>query len=274
MFICGGCTNSPTDTSVSDESHEKVAYTISVSTEGGVPLSGIRIYAYKDKEQTDLAWAGVSEKDGTFKFYDNANNSYTVVLQDVPNGYVNEESYTVENTSTEITLKSQLIDINDGESFVPKLGHVFLDLEITDIDGNTHKISEFLKTKRAVVLNFWFIGCGPCRNEFPYMQESYLQYKDQLEILAINPLDGTDAKVQSYANELGLTFPMAAIGPSIAQLLSISAYPTTIVIDKYGTMAFCHVGSITQTEEFNKLFGFFCDDNYKQTTILNISDIK
>ncbi|MBR4951074.1 MAG: redoxin domain-containing protein [Clostridia bacterium] len=274
MLICGGCSNGPADTTVSDLSQEKVVYTLSVTTEGGMPLSGVRVYVYNDKEQTDLAWAGVSEKDGSFKFSDYANNSYTVVLQDVPVGYISEESYTVDNTSAELKLKAQLVDIKDADSYVLKLGGPFYNLEFTDVNGNTYKISELLKTKRAVVLNFWFIGCGPCRNEFPYMQESYLQYKDKIEILAVNPTDGTNATVSAYANELGLTFPMVSSDSSVARLLNITAFPTTIVIDKYGTMAYCHVGSITNTSEFNKLFGFFCDDNYKQTTILNISDIK
>ena len=63
MLICGGCSNGPADTTVSDLSQEKVVYTLSLTTEGGMPLSGVRVYVYNDKEQTDIA-AKVAEKSG------------------------------------------------------------------------------------------------------------------------------------------------------------------------------------------------------------------
>ena len=168
----------------------------------------------------------------------------------------------------------QLLAEDELEGVTFERGDVFADMTVTTPDGTTYKISEILKEKKAVVLNFWYINCGPCQMEFPYMQEAYENYKDDLEILAVNPYDGTDETVAEFQKKFELTFPMAVVGEEWAQYMELRAYPTTVVIDRYGIISYVHTGMITETEEFNKLFGFFTAEDYEQTVIRNISDIE
>jgi len=168
----------------------------------------------------------------------------------------------------------QLLSEEELEGVTFKRGDVFADMSVTTPDGTTYKISELLKEKKAVVLNFWYINCGPCQMEFPYMQDAYETYKDDLEILAVNPYDGTDETVADFQKKFELTFPMAVIDEEWAQHLELQAYPTTVVIDRYGIVSFKHTGMITEVEEFNKLFEFFTADDYEQTVIRKISDIE
>lgn len=170
----------------------------------------------------------------------------------------------------EVELLSE--DELDGVTF--KRGDVFADMTVTTPDGTTYKISEILKEKKAVVLNFWYINCGPCQMEFPYMQDAYEAYKEDLEILALNPYDGTDETVAEFQKKYELTFPMAVADEEWAVRMGLQAYPTTVVIDRYGIVSFVHVGMITEVEEFNKLFGFFTADDYEQTVIRKLSDIE
>ena len=177
-----------------------------------------------------------------------------------------------ENTEKESELELVPEDELEGKTF--ERGDVFADMTVATPDGTTYKISEILKEKKAVVLNFWYINCGPCQMEFPYMQEAYENYQDKLEILAVNPYDGTDETVAEFQKKYELTFPMAAVDEAWAQYMELQAYPTTVVIDRYGIISYVHVGMITETEEFNKLFEFFTADDYEQTIIRNISDIE
>ena len=170
--------------------------------------------------------------------------------------------------------KVDLIPEDQLEDVTFKRGDQIADMTVTTPDGTVYKISEILEEKKAVVINFWFINCGPCQMEFPYMQEAYETYKDDIEILAINPEDGTDEKVADYQKKNELTFPMAVIGRDWATRLGVQAYPTTVIIDRYGIISFVHTGMITNVEEFNKLFEFFTADDYEQTVIRNISDIE
>ena len=175
---------------------------------------------------------------------------------------------------TEIESELELVPEDELEGKTFKRGDVFADMSVITPDGSTYKISEILKKKKAVVLNFWYLNCGPCQMEFPYMQDAYETYQDKLEILAVNPYDGTDTTVAEFQKKFELTFPMAAIDEEWAQYMELQAYPTTVVIDRYGIVSFVHVGMITEVEEFNKLFEFFTADDYEQTIIRNISDIE
>lgn len=170
--------------------------------------------------------------------------------------------------------KSELLSEDELDGVTFKRGDVFADMSVTTPDGTTYKISELLKEKKAVVINFWYLNCGPCKTEFPYMQEAYEKYKDDIEILALNPYDGTDETVKEFQQQTGLTFPMAVCDAKWEQYMGLTAYPTTVVIDRYGIVSFKHTGMITETEEFNKLFEFFTADDYEQTVIRNISDIE
>ena len=175
---------------------------------------------------------------------------------------------------TEQESELQLLSENELEGVTFKRGDVFADMSVTTPEGKTYKISEILKEKKAVVLNFWYINCGPCQMEFPYMQDAYENYKDAIEIIAVNPYDGTDETVAEFQKKFELTFPMAVCDEEWAQRMELQAYPTTIVIDRYGIVSFKHTGMITDVKEFNKLFHFFTAEDYEQTVIRNISDIE
>lgn len=263
----------PTLIGSGEEQSAPVRYTVEVKTEGGMPLSEIMVYVYKDLEQKALVWASETDSDGRISFEAVRSDSYTAVLQDVPVGYKTEESYLLTADHTEINPEIVLPDSNSLADAVFGLGDVFCDLTVTAADGEKYSISGLLEEKKAVVLNFWFINCGPCRMEFPYLQKAYEEYKDDIEVIALNPVDGTDDNIASFARDLGLTFPMAVLDAEWESRMKLTAYPTTVIIDRYGTIGMIHKGSITETETFKKIFEYFISDEYKQTTVRNIEDI-
>lgn len=171
-------------------------------------------------------------------------------------------------------VKTQLVkDDVLGESYY-KLGDYVGDYTVTDVNDNTYTFSQLLAEKKAIVLNFWFINCGPCQMEFPYLQKAYDQYKDDIAVIAINPIDAKEKDIQKYASNNSLSLPMVKGDNAWVNALSLRGFPTTVVIDCYGRVAFYHTGSITEDGVFEKLFSFFVDDSYEKATINNIEDIK
>ena len=71
-------------------------------------------------------------------------------------------------------------------SHVQQVGEEFVDAELFDMQGNTHRLSEAFTEGRYVLLDFWSLGCGPCRMAEPEMREVYERMKDRLEIIGIN----------------------------------------------------------------------------------------
>lgn len=155
-----------------------------------------------------------------------------------------------------------------------QLGDYMGNYTVTDIKGNTYTFSEILKEKKAIVLNFWFINCGPCQMEFPYLQNAYMSYSDDIEVIAINPIDKKTSSIEKYAKQNELSIPMVLGEEAWVTAFGLQGYPTTVVIDRYGSVAFMHTGAVTQDGIFEKIFEYFTADGYKQSTIKNINDIK
>ena len=247
-------------------------FTVCVKSEGGAVLSGVDVFVYTDETKSDLVWAGHTDDDGKTSFSGEKGASYTAFLENVPAGYKTKKSYAVSHENEEIRLSTSLFS-PDEKNDVIELGGVFCDFTVTSADGTEYTLSELLKTKKAVVLNFWFHNCGPCRMEFPHLEEAYAKYSDVLEVIAINPMDGTNASVLEYADELGLSFPVAVGDGYWVEAMGTRGYPTTVVIDRYGTVGFVHSSAFSSADEIEKLFGFFTAEDYTQTTIRNLSDI-
>lgn len=55
------------------------------------------------------------------------------------------------------------------------LGGPMPDFTVSTLDGGTFTLSDALKEKDAVLVNFWATWCGPCAFEFPYLEEAYEQ---------------------------------------------------------------------------------------------------
>lgn len=249
-------------------------YTITLTSEGGMPLENSVIRIYAEGAADDLVWAGSTDSNGRVSYKALSGKSYIAYLSDIPEGYKTAESYKFTETDTAIALSTELRDAKDLSSLSFELGDVAGDFEVCSSDGKKLVISELLTEKKAVVLNFWYLGCDPCRMEFPFLEQAYSEFSDDLEVIAINPYDGTDESVAEFAKEYKLTFPMVAGDVNWQSCMQLTSYPTTVIIDRYGTIAMMHKGSITEKETFTDIFEYFCSDEYKQTSIRNIEDIK
>jgi peroxiredoxin len=70
-------------------------------------------------------------------------------------------------------------------------------------------LASTLEGRKAVLLNFWFAACAPCRKEFPHLEKIYKRFKPQgLEVIAINATDNS-AVMQKFRREMKLSFPFA-----------------------------------------------------------------
>lgn len=248
-------------------------YTVQVCSEGGKALEKVAVYVYKDETLADLVAVEKTDAEGNASFQAPTLDTYAVVLQDVPSGYLVELSYPITGETTQIRLAVELVE-GDLSAVTYWLGDVMQDFTFTATDGNEYKLSELLQTKKAVVLNFWYINCNPCRAEFPYLQEAYAQYSDDIELLAMNPQDKDNTAIAEFATDLGLTFPVGAADPEWATAMQILGYPTTVVIDRYGSIALIHESGFKDAQIVGDIFEYFTADDYEQTTVKDIEQLR
>ena len=250
-----------------EQSADPVAYTLTVQTEGGMPLADVRVDVFRADDLSDRVWAGMTDADGVVTFK-TAQTALVAKVSELADCYKPQDTYTVDAAEMTIAIPMTLYT-GDDASRTFGLGDAMMDFTL----GSAYGLSDLLETKKAVVLNFWFEGCGPCRAEFPYLQKAYDKYAEKLEVLAINPYDGTDDSVAAYAQALDLTFPMIKGDMAWNAAMNLTAFPTTVVIDRYGMIAFIHKGAITEEGVFEAIFAYFTSDDYVQGTVRNLSDL-
>ncbi len=86
---------------------------------------------------------------------------------------------------------------------------------------------------KVVVLNFWFIGCAPCRVEIPGLNELASEFagKDVVFVgLATDPADD----LKRFLKTSPFKYQIVADSLKIASQYDVSGYPVHIVIDRQG----------------------------------------
>ena len=154
----------------------------------------------------------------------------------------------------------------EGEAVSYQMGDKIQDFTVTTFDGKTVTLSEVLKEKDMVLINIWATWCGPCGAEFPFLQQAYEQYQDRVEVIALScePED-TDDVLAQYAAEKGMTFPVAKDTPDLASAFGVDSIPTSIVVDRFGTICFLEAGSQSDADSFINLFELFLGDDYTES---------
>ena len=268
-------TSSDTGTGDTNKPDGTVDYTVQIKTVGGMAVSGVTL---KVTENGNIKDFGNTDKNGMITFTLPKSNNYIVSVHESPKGYSFQESYPLLLAGTTITTKTSVVENPDNElpSDPYKLGDVMYDFEVTTIEGKKIKLSEVLKTKKMVLLNFFYTECGPCATEFPFMTSAYEEYKDDIEIIAINPHPGskeTLENVKLYAATMELNFPVVKESYSWAAAFNVNNYPTNLIVDRDGMIVFREEGALTSQTIFNLLFDFFIADDYVQQIVTDMNQI-
>ena len=135
---------------------------------------------------------------------------------------------------------------NDPNSISVKPGTTAPDFTL--VDAHTDQpvsLSNF--AGRPVILNFWSTWCGPCKIEMPHLQNAHNNYHSSgITILAINSGEGPNTVID-FASKLNLTFPILLDNMgTVQQLYKIRGFPSTVFIYKDGTVAYNHVGMLSE----------------------------
>lgn len=296
----GSCNASPDDPGTSSNSSSSASsssssgdgeeeilnymYLVKVQTVDGYGLSGVKVHLYDgDTEVTSLN----TNSAGEAKFQENILpqlGTYTVKLTDLPVGYKLQDESAVYQTAPIKGMKvaiplmpTGVIKENAPKGKKYKLGDVMYDFSLTLSDGTTTTLSKILEEKDMVFLNFWALRCAPCKQEFPYMNMTYiswyneeenLKYSDKIAILAINNED-SQSNIDAYKNgDAALQFEMLndyTSNANVSQYFNLNAIPVSALIDRYGVVASLHTGSLSNVSQFKALFNPYIGEDYTPT---------
>lgn len=120
------------------------------------------------------------------------------------------------------------------------------------IDGGTDAFEAELDRLRGfpVVVNKWASWCGPCRFEFPFLQELAAERGTEIAFLGIDSKDGDDA-ARTFLGQFPVPYPsFADPDHEIGDLLSgAREFPVTGFYDSDGELVFVHRGVYASKED-------------------------
>jgi thiol-disulfide isomerase/thioredoxin len=118
------------------------------------------------------------------------------------------------------------------------------DFQLETLDGKSIKLADL--RGHPVLINFWATWCGPCQQEMPLIEQYYQKYQPDLVVLAVNS-DEPKTDVQAFVTNLKLTFTVLLDpGYKVEDLYRVRAYPTTIFVDKSGTIRYQQIGVLSE----------------------------
>lgn len=102
-------------------------------------------------------------------------------------------------------------------------------------EGGTLRLSE--KKGKVLVLNFWATWCGPCREMEPLFEQVMRKYEGtEVTFLAVSG-DEDETRVLPYM-EREKVKATVAFDDGLAAFLGVQAYPTVIILDREGKVAY------------------------------------
>ncbi|MGB3466572.1 MAG: TlpA disulfide reductase family protein [Cyclobacteriaceae bacterium] len=119
------------------------------------------------------------------------------------------------------------------------VGNMMPDIAVTDMDGNKVQLDDY--RGKVVALNFWFIACKPCIMEMPELNKFVSKYKDEEVVFLAVTFDKSE-DVKKFLKKKKFTYTIAPGEFSAISGLGIQTFPTNIIVDKEGKIAFYHKG--------------------------------
>lgn len=87
---------------------------------------------------------------------------------------------------------------------------------------------------RITVVDFWFIGCPPCRAERPQLNDIVAEFGDRVRFVGF-ALDRPDA-LKAYQAATPLNYEIVPESEAIARAFGVLAYPSHMIIDRSGNI--------------------------------------
>lgn len=253
---------------------EKINYKVTITDPCGDRYNGsatIEVYSGgAPVSRTQMSAGGVTEVSL------DANN-YKVKLTDLSEGYFtlkNEYDVFGYDPNLTICLGAAVIEENNIDARY-ELGSIIHNYEFSYFDPNgeskTSSFKSILEDKRGILLNFYFTGCSPCRNEMPALVSASNTNIDDVQVLMINYRNygDTDTAIKSFQSSMAANSPLWFVNVSSSTTIFncfsklATAFPTTIMIDCNGQVVYSRVGTLSE-------YGF---NSQIRTSILNRYDI-
>lgn len=222
-------------------------------------------------------------------------DSYTATIEGLPAGYYADQSYTINEGSVQkdFVINASLQPIESLTSSTkynnPQVGSVLHNYTFKNLhSGGDVTLEQLLATHKIVLLNFFYLDCGACQTEMPYLLSAYNLYKDDVAVVMLdvqNYDSPSNIKTRwiDYYNIPDSIYVVQDQTPdpnkvnievheedynNIANKFGFTAAPQNVIIDKQGVVCYVHTGAASEMT-FRNLFKKYTSYPYYQEQASN-----
>lgn len=119
---------------------------------------------------------------------------------------------------------------------------------VTSLSGKQYELLAL--RGQVVVLNFWFIGCAPCKAEIPGLNKLVKEFKDQGVVFLAFAADPAD-DLRSFLKKTEFDYEIVSdeFSSTVIDQLNIDPFPTHIIIDREGNIEARMIGGSENRHE-------------------------
>lgn len=198
-------------------------------------------------------------------------DQFAVKITELPNGYsLNSDKEIIMepgNPSADVYIKASLAenngDIGDGKYTE---GSIVSDFTYTTVQGEKITLSELLRTHKFVYIDIFYIGCYYCEITFKALNEIYDRWENDIAFIMIadcgNPNNKDAATVKQYQDKNNMPYYIVfdegqyantyKTNKRMVELVNMSGYPFSFMIDQEGAVARIHPGAYSASSDNNE----------------------
>jgi thiol-disulfide isomerase/thioredoxin len=128
----------------------------------------------------------------------------------------------------------------------------FASLVADDLHGDPKSFEDFAGD--ILVVDFWAVWCAPCITEIPHYNELHADYKDEgVSLVGLTVESGTGEEVLDWMAsdpKYRMNYPLVMANDELMEAFGpVFGFPTTLLIDREGTVVKRWIGAAPQKSE-------------------------